>query len=86
MGRAVGAGPRMTRRRELLVQHVPMLLASDEELIYERAADPESDAADYAVRTCRCGVHIDGFYQYVDHLESVLANDELQMPLPITGA
>lgn len=64
---------------EVIEQHIPSLTDEDESLIEDHARDwlfPDpgfkSDAADLALRTCHCGVKIDGFYEYVDHLKEVL--------------
>lgn len=60
----------------LLAQHVPSLSDDDESAIYDVIAamatlDENADVADLAKRTCSCGVKIDGFYEYVDHLTEV---------------
>ena len=57
----------------LLRAHTPSLKDADEDLIWERitrigAIDESVDVADLALRHCSCGVDIDGFYEYVDHL------------------
>ena len=57
--------------------HIPSLSDADDaeiDAILDRAMDdPENaDNADLAGRTCHCGVAIDGFYKYVDHLKEVL--------------
>lgn len=58
---------------EILNEHVPSLTAYDEVRINEQMG---RDLAEYgyydngnlALRTCACGVMIDGFYEYHDHL------------------
>ena len=60
--------------------HIPSLSDEDDakldELRFNTAFDrlgmPEVDNADLAIRTCRCGEAIDGFYEYVDHLKEVI--------------
>ena len=63
----------------IIDQHIPSLTDEDEAVIEDHARDwlfPDpgynSDAADLAIRTCKCGEKIDGFYEYVDHLKEVL--------------
>ena len=61
--------------------HIPSLTDEDEDYIDNSArlyvSDPgiERDAADLAVRTCHCGVAIDGYYEFVDHLKDVLRKE-----------
>jgi len=57
--------------------HIPSLTDEDEDLIYERTTrwDEDVTAADYALRTCHCGQHIDGFYDFVDHIKDVLRKE-----------
>lgn len=66
----------------LLGNHIPSLSDEDERdidnLVFEIArlslsfeAHRTPDTADLARRTCHCGVKIDGFYEYVDHLKEV---------------
>ena len=64
----------MTKRADIIRAHIPSLTDEDEALIYELVTSLDEDvtAADYALRTCRCGKRIDGFYQYTDHLIEVL--------------
>ena len=57
---------------EILKAHVPSLTDQDADAIYFAVANPEADAADFAIRTCSCGQKLDGFYEYVDHLASRL--------------
>ena len=56
-----------TQLRELLKLHVPSLSPEDEDIIFGRTV-ASSDAADWAIRTCSCGVRVDGYYAFVDHL------------------
>jgi len=58
---------------EVIRQHIPSLSEQDERDINEAAWD--GDAADLALRTCACGVRIDGFYAYVDHLIAVFGGE-----------
>lgn len=58
----------------IIDQHIPSLTDDDEQ---EMLAMPpphmlDSDVANFAIRTCHCGVRIDGFYQYTDHLKEML--------------
>jgi hypothetical protein len=65
--------------------HIPSLTDANDEEITERVARFSSlialddsgytDVADLALRTCACGVPIDGFYQYVDHLVAVFGGE-----------
>lgn len=57
---------------ELLEEHTPNLTPSNEAELSRRIAACE-DVADLALRTCRCGTRVDGFYEYADHLRAVLA-------------
>jgi hypothetical protein len=55
-------------------EHIPSLSDSDEAEIIKLTGNVlfnEGDVADLALRTCRCGAPIDGFYGYVDHLTAV---------------
>lgn len=56
-------------------EHIPSLSDEDEELIYDNIIDPDRDAADLALRTCACGMKIDGYYAYVDHLITVFGGE-----------
>lgn len=60
-------------------QHVPSLTDEDDDTIVARSLWREdgeiADSADLAVRTCSCGVKIDGFYAYVDHLIEVFGGE-----------
>jgi hypothetical protein len=63
--------------------HVPSLSDSDDRELDERRYNSDVDRygqqavdnADLALRTCSCGVHLDGFYQYVDHLTAVFGGE-----------
>jgi len=60
---------------EIIKAHIPSLTDENAEEINALAANLDydgPDAADYAIRTCSCGQRIDGFYEYVNHLASVL--------------
>ena len=70
----------MTKRADLIRQHIPSLKDEDEDEIfskvpgltrYDRLGTPDTDVADLAIRTCGCGIRIDGFYEYTDHLIAV---------------
>lgn len=66
-----------TQRGVLLRQHIPSLSDENDAEIDELRFGVDSDGfphdnADLAIRTCHCGKRIDGFYEYVDHLEDVL--------------
>jgi hypothetical protein len=65
--------------RDVLRDHVPSLTDKDERDILAAILSDDSDVADLAVRTCACGVRIDSFYAYVDHLASLFGGE------PITG-
>ena len=61
---------------DVVKAHIPSLSDTDEAVIEEmrwnsnvdRFGQPEYDVADLAIRTCHCGEHIGGFYEYADHL------------------
>ena len=60
--------------------HIPSLSDENENEINELVSvysfdlhDEKTDVADFAIRTCRCGLRIDGFYEYVAHLKEVLS-------------
>lgn len=56
-------------------EHIPSLTEEDEEVIETVIGDgvvATADLGDLAVRTCACGVAIDGFYEYVNHLKDEL--------------
>ena len=55
---------------QIIREHVPSISDQDEKVMNSRFDrwDQNEDWADYALRTCSCGVRIDGFYEYVDHL------------------
>lgn len=62
--------------------HIPSMSDDNEDTIRNFvsmiAFDPydlEKEPADLAIRTCRCGAAIDGFYEYVDHLKAVLRQE-----------
>lgn len=59
----------------LLEAHYPSMTRADEAEIAIRLARGE-DAAELALRTCACGKHVDGFYEYVDHLKDVLRGQD----------
>lgn len=57
--------------------HAPFMTDEDEELMDTRLVSTFSaptgiDMADFAVRTCTCGFHIDGFDEYFLHLKEAL--------------
>ena len=61
-----------TRVQGLLTQHTPSITDEDERVMgLLNVFDEQFDYADYALRTCRCGVRIEGYYEYVDHLREV---------------
>ena len=62
----------------LISEHIPSLTDENVEeinlAIFNMAFEEKGvDHADLAIRTCHCGVKIDGFYEYVDHLKEVLS-------------
>jgi len=57
----------------VLDAHYCSMTAADEEEIVRRVA-AGGDVASLAIRTCACGVTVDGFYEYMDHLKGVLGN------------
>jgi len=63
-------------------EHIPSLTDEDDAAITDRILDQidsrsgdEGDNADLALRTCMCGVKIDGYYSYVDHLITVFGGE-----------
>jgi hypothetical protein len=63
---------------EIIGQHIPDLTEDALDVLAERTGGDNAmwmpaDWADLAYRVCPCGVTIDGFYEYVDHLKEVLA-------------
>ncbi|MEO6326081.1 MAG: hypothetical protein ABIQ65_15755 [Thermoanaerobaculia bacterium] len=69
-----------TETFEIIDQHIPSLSDENEAEILDNAMllgiydeGVGVDVADLAIRTCHCGVRIDGFYEYVAHLKEVLA-------------
>ena len=67
--------------RAVLFKHVPSLSDEDAAQIVENIVmitgshEDQTDIADLALRTCSCGVRLDGFYQYVDHLNAVFGGE-----------
>jgi hypothetical protein len=55
----------------ILDAHGTYLSTSDEREILRRL-ELGQDVADLALRTCLCGVHLDGFDEYHNHLRRVL--------------
>lgn len=70
----------MEKAIAVIDQHIPYVSNKDElelnELRYssdvDRFGQERVDAADLALRTCSCGVRVDGFYEYIDHLKDEL--------------
>jgi len=66
---------------EIIDAHIPSL--TDEDAAYmaddvlSREYPPGWGYEDLAVRTCACGVKIDGFYEYVDHLKAEFRKAEI---------
>ena len=56
---------------KLVDEHIPSLSDADDAEMDLGRFNYEVDNADLALRTCRCGVRIDGFYEYVDHLKAM---------------
>jgi len=59
----------------IIDQHTPSIENDDADEMDALDASGSLDADDwgnFARRTCACGVKIDGFYEYVDHLKTVL--------------
>ena len=55
----------------LIEEHIASLTDANETEMYSKPAALE-DLANFALRTCRCGLRIDGFYEYADHLKEIL--------------
>lgn len=62
----------------IIQEHIPSLTDTAETMIESRYEDQNEDMenpwdwADFAYRQCSCGIYVDGFYEYVDHLVAVL--------------
>lgn len=62
----------------IIQQHIPSLTDMAEIVIDGRYEDQNNDMenpwdwAEFAFRVCHCGLPIDGYYEYVDHLIAVL--------------
>jgi hypothetical protein len=77
------ASPRVGLVFDVIDEHIPSLTEENEDELARLAEafvspiairDGYTDVADLAIRTCRCGEKIDGFYDYVDHLKAALAS------------
>ena len=67
----------MTKRASVLRQHIPSLTEKAEtaiEAVYLEAEDGV-EYADVAIRECKCGLMVDGFYEDVAHLEAVFEKE-----------
>lgn len=71
----------MTNPIDILDKHWASISTSDEEAMAEEwdnevdllGTEPgHPDFAAFAYRTCQCGQAIEGFYDYLSHLKSVL--------------
>ncbi len=65
---------------DIIKNHIPSLTDKDEERIrlniFQMAFEEnDKDEADLAIRTCHCGLEIDGFYDYVGHLIAMLRKE-----------
>ncbi len=58
--------------RTALEAHGPFMSDSDEAEIVRRIVESD-DVADLALRTCMCGRRLEGFDDYFEHLQAVLA-------------
>jgi hypothetical protein len=68
--RGLGALP---DRLSVLERHYVWLSDTDEAEINRRELEAD-DVGAFALRTCRCGVRIDGFDAYYDHLREMLGD------------
>lgn len=57
---------------DIIKAHHPSIREGDDELITLRRFTIEADNADLAVRTCSCGAAIDGFDDFIYHLQAVI--------------
>ena len=67
----------VTRANAVVDAHIPSLTNENEDTIRDRATEVGLysgiyDEADLAIRTCSCGVRVDGFYEYVSHLKGAM--------------
>ena len=64
---------------EVIDAHIPSLTDDDCDaityLVHSAGEDEPLDPAYLAIRTCACGVAIDGFYGYVHHLKDALRKE-----------
>lgn len=61
--------------RNVIKAHVPSLTDLAAEVILTRLTDDDTDVADLAVRQCACGLMLDGYYEYVDHVVELLGGE-----------
>jgi len=57
------------RLAKVLDAHIPSLSDEDEDIINDRIGRGVEDTAYFARRSCACGVIVDGFYEYIEHLK-----------------
>ena len=69
--------------RSLIKAHCPSLSPENEDVLYDRL-DNDADIADLALRTCACGVEVDGMYAFVDHLLDELDLEGISGAEPVT--
>jgi hypothetical protein len=61
------------KAKELIEQHRPYISDGDEKRIIDLSGETWNfDAGDLAIRTCKCGLPLDGFDEYVPHIQKVL--------------
>lgn len=73
---------------EIIEAHAPHMSDGNEQEIADRRWNSDTDRfgqqafeeADLALRTCRCGIRIDGFDEYVFHLKSVFNGTAISGP------
>lgn len=58
----------------VLEGHCASLAPKDEAEILTRV-EAGGDASEFAVRTCSCGLRIEDFYHYLDHLKAVIDSE-----------
>lgn len=64
----------MTKRSDFIRQHMPSITERVEELALERDPEAFDLDGDYvgSIRECHCGLIVEGYYEYADHLIEVL--------------
>lgn len=65
----------LTAVEAVINDHIPSLSDEADDEMWRIYGTSDFDMADFAVRDCRCGLRIDGFYEYIDHLKAMLRKE-----------